>query len=190
MKSKYISILAMIFIFALVPTWILAATMNNLAGSWDVQVSEKFTVQKLGKDTGDSTGTVNFIEIDNLNGTFSHDNDENGYIYTGTCSLDNKGRKLSLSLDSNGLAEIKDMLESWIIDWVEWEGAEVTNVSFDFQKVTYTKATISRKTNAPNKATMKVKGKVSGLLTDDRGTKYITVNFTYTAKIIFILKNP
>lgn len=186
MKTKNISVAVLILLFSLIPTWILAATMNDLEGSWDVEVSEKFTVKKLGKDTDNTTGTVEFSMIDDLSGTFIHDNDTNDYIYNGNCSLDSKGKKLIVSLDGDGIEELKAMLEEWIVDWAGYEGLGVADVQFNFQKVTYKPAKISKKTNAPNKATMTVKGTLTANVTDDKGTDNVTVNFTYIATIKFL----
>ena len=149
---------------------------------WNTTYSSKLTISGLISDSDTTYGDCTLFD----DGTFNCYEDEHGRDrnYTGTYT-EIKSTKSSIkyefSFDSNGLQEYENMLTDWAEDLANDEGAEISNISFNFTSVKISKMTISRKTNLPGKVTVTIKGKVSANLNG----VYATKKFSYTSKIVF-----
>ncbi len=149
---------------------------------WNTTYSSKLTISGLISESDTTYGDCTLFD----DGTFNCYEDEHGRDrnYTGTY-IEIRSTKSSIkyqsSFDSNGLQEFKNMLTDWAKDLANDEGAEISNISFNFTSVKTSQMTISKKTNLPGKVTITIKGKVSAKLDG----VYTTKNFSYTSKITF-----
>jgi len=149
---------------------------------WNTTYSSKLTISGLVRASDTTFGDCTLFD----DGTFNCYEDEHGTDrnYTGTYTLVGSSKstiKYQSSFDSNGLQEYKNMLTDWAEDLASDEGAEISDISFNFTSVKISKMTISRKTNLPGKVTVTIKGKVSANLNG----VYATKKFSYTSKIVF-----
>ena len=135
------------------------------------------TVSGLVSDSDTTGGECTLYD----NGKFNCSADEHGIDrdYTGTYTQ--AGNKIQCTFDSNGLQEFKDMLTSWVKELAYGEGANISNISFNFTSVRISQMTISKKTGIPGNVTVTITGKVSAIL-DGRFT---TKNFSYNSKVTF-----
>jgi hypothetical protein len=149
---------------------------------WNTTYSSKLTISGLIRASDTTFGNCTLYD----DGTFNCYEDEHGRDrnYTGTYTSIGSTKssiKYQFSFDSSGLQEYKNMLADWAEDLANDEGAEISNISFNFTSVKTSRITISKKTNLPAKVTITIKGKVSANLNG----VYTTKNFSYTSKITF-----
>jgi hypothetical protein len=149
---------------------------------WNTTYSAKISIPGVISASDTTFGNCTLYD----DGTFNCYEDEHGRDrnYTGTYTTIGSTKssiKYQFSFDSNGLQEYKNMLTDWAEDLANDEGAEISNISFNFTSVKTSRITISKKTNLPGKVTITIKGKVSANLNG----VYTTKNFSYTSKITF-----
>lgn len=124
---------------------------------WPMYFSSKLTVKGWGRDSSWASGWCQT----HLDGTFLLYDQDVDRSYTGTYTSD--GKTIQFTLDSNGLAELGDMLVDWITE-MGANGGLVVQVQNLSGYVTISKAKLQKKTGAPNKVTVKVTGTVSALV--------------------------
>lgn len=157
-----------------------AATMEDLIGTWQITSNESLTVKGLGTDPGAGSGTCIFESDGTFTATLSSGAPPI-WEYTGSFSLDAKGKKITWNLDSAGIEELRDLLEDWIYDWANAEIGGVGPVTVQFQSVVCKIIKIDKSTNRPTSALIKAKGTASALV----GGESVTRNIKYTSQITF-----
>ena len=105
--------LAMITVSVLVmsvfmATPLLSATMEDLAGTWDVLSQPKLKISGIGSRSAENYGTATL----NLGGTFNlHEVDTTAtFDYTGDWGLVKEGKKMSIALNAGGRTEL---IQAW-----------------------------------------------------------------------------
>ncbi len=176
MKKYYCILLFTLLAFVGSSAQSISATLNDVAGNYNVSMQTKFKVKKLGSDASTASGQLTL----NSGGTFFLDEYGSSNDVSGTIYLDSKGKKIFFDLSSSGQAELKDTLTDWLESAAAAEGVYVSNTSFTFTQIKIKKVKIDKRTNrATGKAKVKVKGTVSGYANGE----WVETKFTYQAKI-------
>ncbi len=139
---------------------------------WPMYFNSKLNVKGWGRDSSWAYGWCQT----HLNGTFLLYDEVIDRSYTGTYTTD--GKTIQFTLDSNGLAELADMLVAWITE-MGASGGLVVDVQDLSGYVTISKAKLQKKTSAPKTVKVKVTGTVSALV---NGTPK-TASFSYQSTI-------
>ena len=157
----------------------MAASLDDVAGDYNVEIQAKFKVKKLGSDKTFTPGVLTL----NAGGTFFLDDFGTANDVDGSISLDSKGKKIFYQLSAAGTAALKASLTNWLENAAADEGVDITGVNFTFLEVKPSKVKIDKKTNrAKGKAKLKVKGTVSGTVDGS----FEQSNFSYQAKIVIL----
>jgi hypothetical protein len=172
-------ILGLVLILTGLTTTLFAATMEEIAGTWDVSYTATFRVSRLGADADITLGTCTF----NTNGALEAHEDDYGTDrkYSGTFNLDNRGRRIIAHLSPD---DFKDMLTDWLVSMGEEEGVSITSASFNVTSFIVSPSVISPKTKIPGKVRITMRGKVSGTVDGE----YKTTNFSYQCLVTFYSK--
>jgi hypothetical protein len=144
-------------------TWVSAASMDDIAGTWGVYTKAKGRVSKLGSDHSEGFGAIKFDKgpPGPNTGSFAYkDPGYVGYTYTGNFTLSTDGKKLTMQLDDNGRQEFEDMMADWLHRGALGEGISLDRINFVYDKNGILMSTVktSKKTNGPTKGTVSAKG--------------------------------
>jgi hypothetical protein len=158
-----------------------SATLDDVAGTYNVLIHSKFKVNKLGKpDVNDTTGQL-ILATDGTVGTFVLNIDSPSTALGGGFSLVNKGKKILFS--PTEIDELKDALSDWVISQVD-PGTVLSSITFEIVSLKATKAKIDKNTKkAVKKITLTIKGTIYVEGTDDVGDFAAHSKFTYQTKI-------
>lgn len=172
-------ILGLVLILTGLTTTLFAATLEDIAGTWDVSYKATFRVSRLGADADITLGTCTFY----TNGTLKAYEDDYGTPrnYLGTFDLDSRGRRIIAHLSSG---DFEDMLTDWLVSMGDEEGVSITGVSFNVTSFIVSPSVISPRTKIPGKVRITIRGKVSGYVDGE----YKTANFSYQCLVTFYSK--
>jgi hypothetical protein len=172
-------ILGLVLILAGLTTTLFAATVEEIAGTWDVSYTATFRVSRLGADADITLGTCTFDGGGNLE-AYEEDNGTDR-IYKGTFQLDSRGRRIIAHLSPE---DFKDMLRDWLVSMGNEEGVSIAGVSFNVTSFIVSPSVISPRTKIPGKVRITIRGKVSGYVDGE----YKTTNFSYQCLVTFYSK--
>jgi hypothetical protein len=173
--------------FISIPSLNHAATMDQLAGVWQVSSSEVFTVKQLGTETGGLSGTLTVTPTGSSSATYSvsFNNGSTTLNYSGSFSLDAKGKKMTWSIDQSGLDVLKSALKDWAVEWAIDAGYNVdeNSMEVEFQSVKYKPIKIDKASNKPVSSVLSVKGTISGYVDGE----YVSKKIKYISNVAFNL---
>ena len=182
MKKVSIFTLGFLVLFMAFSVSSFAATIGELAGTWDTWSDAKLKIAGIGSFTDQNTSEATL----DLANTFvlTETSTTGTYYYTGDFDLVNNGKKLAIILNANGE---KELIRTWI-DWAEEiaieNGVVAENISFLIESLTVSQPSINKRTLIPKKATVKAKGIASATLDGVPTVK----RFTYRSKVSFIVR--
>jgi len=190
-RSLALSVGIATFLLAMA-TWVSAATMDDIAGTWGVYSKAKGKVSKLGGENSEGFGAMRFERGAPGSNTGSFDYfDPEGYIYTGYFTLSQNGKQLTMELDNNGRQEFEEMMRTWLQRSASGEGLILENIYFDYDEKGILMSTLktSEKKKGPIKGTVSAKGIVYADL-DEGNNVVIPVSgkFSFKSTTKFLLK--
>jgi hypothetical protein len=178
-------------------TWVSAASMDDIAGTWGVYTKAKGSVRKLGTNHSEGLGAIQFRKdsYEQYVGFFTYNerggHDAGGYTYTGYFDLTPDGKKLTLEFDDDGLLEFEAMMADWLQRAAAGKWLVLDNITFVYDEKGIVMSTVktSKKTNGPTKGTVSAKGVVWAHVWD-RGTYigYIPGKFSFKSTTKFLTK--
>lgn len=147
------------------PVPVSSATAADLSGIWSVSVTETMSVKKLGDESGNMITTLEFTPSGTAAGTWSYAaaGGSRSFAPGGTFALIG-GKKVAMSFDAEGLAQLRDYLKDWALEWLASEGrtADGETLTVVLQSVVCKPMKIDKATGVPTPMTLKVKGLLTG----------------------------
>jgi hypothetical protein len=158
-RSLALSVGIATFLLAMA-TWVSAATMDDIAGTWGVYSKSTGKVSKVGSDRSEGLGWVEFIAGPESTGAFDYHDPSRGYNYTGDFVLSPDGKTLTMQFDAVGRSTFENMMRDWLSDAALWKDLDLRNIDFvcDENGIVLKPVKISKKTNGPTKGTVTAKG--------------------------------
>jgi hypothetical protein len=180
-----------VFLFA-TATWVSAANMDDIAGTWGVYSKAKGKVSKLGTDYSEGFGAMHFMKGNpgSNNGLFDY-YDPQGYVYTGAFALSPDGKKLTMQLDNNGRLEFEDMMADWLRRGAAEDGVFLDDIEFVYDEKGLLMSTVktSKKTNGPIKGTVSAKGIVYAVADQGNNVRIpVSGKFSFKSTTKFLTK--
>jgi len=148
-----------VFLFA-TATWVSAASMDDIAGTWGVYSKSKGKVSKVGSDHSQGLGTIMYIPESESDGTFDYYDPSRSLHYTGDFVLSPDGKMLTMGLNANGRDNFEDMMIAWLSEAALWADLDLRNIDFVFDEsgIVLKPVKISKKTNGPTIGKVSAKG--------------------------------
>jgi hypothetical protein len=155
---------------------------NSLDGEWNVTVNETFTVKGLGTQTGAYNSICTIASNDSSSGNYYFlDGEDFSEDLAGSYSILNKGKKIQLNIDSEGIEDLKFGLTDQFVEWIEAEGISYDPNSVTMEITSAKFKAIKTSSGSPTSTSLKIKGYISGIFED----KYYRKKFSYNATISF-----
>jgi hypothetical protein len=170
MRKTAYSLLVVFLFLAGLSALCFAATMDQLAGDYPMEVVEKVSIKKIGKDSWQGFSILTL---------YSNGDWEDIRGGQGTAALDAKGKKLIMQYDNTGLAALEEALVSWAYDAALDEGISASGLDFSFTEMNPVKCKIDKKTNRVSK---KIKVKGTGTFSGTLDGQFISTTFKYQMK--------
>jgi hypothetical protein len=187
MKNRIV----ILFLFSLLiaPSVSIAASVDDLQGTWGVVSSETLTVKGLGTDYGSSSGSaaIDFSQ-GAANGTYWARFPSGGLNYSGAAALiGKKGNKMNWTIDGSSIAVLEGVIEEWVEEWALSEGYPVDPDSSyaTIASVICKPIKIDKATNRPVAAVITAKGSVRAYVDGD----FVTKKIKYVSTITFVSRS-
>ncbi len=176
MKKFYLVLLWLLAISVGVGMPAYAASAKNVVGSYSMKFTDKVWLEGEGTESATNYGNGTL----NSNKTFNMTVTSDGHkTYSGKYRV--KKNKLIIKKTKTLRSQIENqVLKPWLIEYVNDEGGNITNINFSYSTYKITKANISQ--SGPNKVKIILKGRVSGNVTD---MGYVSRAFKYSVNAYF-----
>jgi len=167
-KLRYILLYLMVISLGL-PAQLTAATLQDVAGTYNVTCQIKLNVKGLVKDVSTDP---DLFTLDDTEGTFILGDAE------GTFSLDPKGKKILLEIDGDSIDHLESIFVEGIAELLEEkEGISPGDITCEIQQVKISPIKIDKKTNLPTgRFKVNIKGIASAFI-PGKGIKQGKVSF-------------